>query len=234
MYRTGDRGYYLSDGQIRFLGRVDDQVKIRGFRIETGEVFNRLSQHPLVQSCAVVAREDVGQAKRLVGYVVCAEDAELTSTELRKFLAKSLPEFMMPSVFVRLNSLPLTDSGKVNRSLLPPPDDGNILRDQPFIAPRTATEERVAAIVGPLLGLISIGVEDNFFMLGGNSLLGTQLMARLRDVFGVEISLLALFDHPTVAGLAAEVDHLIATKLCELSDDEVARLLAQSSEEAGR
>ena len=233
LYRTGDRARYLPDGQIAFLGRLDDQVKIRGFRIETNEIVNQLSQHPAVKSCAVVAREDAGQPKRLVGYIVPAPDAQLANNDLRSFLGNSLPEFMIPAVFVRLSSLPLSDSGKVNRFLLPAPDDSNILRDQEFVAPRNATEERVASILAPLLGLAEVGVEDNFFFLGGNSLLGTQVIARLREAFEVEVSLLTLFDHPTVAGIAAEVEQLIIAKIDAMSEDEVQRLVAQSSGEAG-
>jgi amino acid adenylation domain-containing protein len=232
LYRTGDRALYLPDGQISFLGRIDDQVKIRGFRIEINEVVNLLSKHPAVKSCVVAAREDIGHPKRLVAYVVPASDAQLKSSDLRSFLGKSLPEFMLPAVFVLLKSLPLTESGKVNRFLLPAPDDSNVVRDQQFVAPRNATEERVALILAPLLGLAEIGVEDNFFFLGGNSLLGTQVIARLRGTFGVEVSLLTLFDHPTVAGIAAELEQLIIARLDAMSDDEVRRLVAQSSEEA--
>jgi len=136
----------------------------------------------------------------------------------------------LPAVFVRMNALPLSESGKVNRLLLPVPDDQNIVRDQAFVAPRTATEERVAAILAPLLGLSEVGVEDNFFFLGGNSLLGTQVIARLREAFGVEVSLLNLFDHPTVAGIAGEVEQLIIEKLDAMSEDEVQRLVAQSEQ----
>jgi amino acid adenylation domain-containing protein len=230
LYRTGDRARFLPDGQIAFLGRMDDQVKIRGFRIEISEITNALSQHPDVRACAVVAREDAGHPKRLVGYVV--SDTDLTNSDLRTFLGTSLPEFMLPAMFVRMSSMPLTESGKVNRFLLPAPDDSNVVRDQAFVAPRTPTEERVAGILAPLLGLTSVGVEDNFFYLGGNSLLGTQVIARLREAFGVEVSLLALFDHPTVAGIAGEVEQLIIAKLDAMSEEEVQRLVAQTSEQA--
>jgi len=233
LYRTGDRVRFLPDGQVAFLGRIDDQVKIRGFRVETNEIINLLSQHPAVKACTVVARDDAGHPRRLVAYVAPAPDAQLSNGDLRSFLGKNLPEFMMPAVFVRLSSLPLSESGKVNRFLLPAPDDSNIVRDQQFVAPRTATEKRVASILAPLLGLAEVGVEDNFFFLGGNSLLGTQVIARLREAFGVEVSLLTLFDHPTVAGIAAEVEQLIIAKLDAMSEDEVQRLVAQSSQEAG-
>jgi amino acid adenylation domain-containing protein len=230
LYRAGDRARFLPDGQIAFLGRMDDQVKIRGFRIEISEITNALSQHPDVKACAIVAREDAGHPKRLVGYVV--SDMELTNSDLRSFLGRSLPEFMLPAMFVRMSSLPLTESGKVNRFLLPAPDDSNVVRDQAFVAPRTPTEERVAGILAPLLGLSTVGVEDNFFFLGGNSLLGTQVIARLRETFGVEVSLLALFDHPTVAGIAGEVEQLIIAKLDAMSEEEVQRLVAQTPEQA--
>jgi amino acid adenylation domain-containing protein len=233
LYRTGDRARYLPDGQIAFLGRIDDQVKIRGFRIETNEIVNLLSQHRDIKSCTVVAREDAGHAKRLVAYIVPVPDAQLTNRNLRGFLGKTLPEFMLPAVFVRLNSLPLSESGKVNRFLLPAPDDSNMVRDQVFVAARTPAEKRIVSIVAPLLGLKEIGVDDNFFFLGGNSLLGTQVIARVREAFGVEVSLLNLFDHPTVAGIASEVEELIIAKVDAMSEEEVLRLVAQSSEEAG-
>ena len=231
LYRTGDRARFRPDGEVDFLGRADDQVKIRGFRIETNEIINLLTQHASLKTCTVVAREDAGHPKRLVAYVVPAAGVELSSSDLRSFLSTTLPEFMLPAVFVRLEALPLSESGKVNRLLLPAPDDHNIVRDQAFVAPRTATEERVAAILAPLLGLAEVGVEDNFFFLGGNSLLGTQVIARLRESFGVEVSLLNLFDHPTVAGIAGEVEQLIIAKLESMSEDEVQRLMAESSEQ---
>jgi amino acid adenylation domain-containing protein len=213
MYKTGDLGCYLPDGQIAFRGRVDDQVKIRGYRIEPHEIVSALDRHPAVRMSVVVAREEVPGEKRLVAYVSLAPDSQITQSELTSFLAKSLPTYMMPSCFVRLDELPLTANGKIDRAALPPSAPGNLLGDKSYVGPRTLVEERLHSILCPLLQLDTIGVEDNFFMLGGHSLLGTQLIARIRTAFGVEITLRILFDNPTIAGIAAEIEHLILAKL---------------------
>jgi acyl carrier protein len=152
--------------------------------------------------------------------------------ELRDFLAKELPDYMLPATFVKLDALPFAASGKVNRSALPAPSEENILRDETFVSPHTPTEQRVAAIVASLLGLDWVGVNDNFFYLGGNSLFGTQVIARLRDAFNVDLPLLKLFDHPTVADLAAEVERLMVANLDAMSEDEAQRLLALNTEQA--
>ncbi|HEU4587216.1 MAG TPA: non-ribosomal peptide synthetase [Gemmatimonadales bacterium] len=209
LYRTGDLGRLLPDGQIAFLGRIDDQVKIRGYRIEPGEISNALERHRGVRTSLVVAHAGQDGDKRLVAYVVLdsAEDAP-THSELREFLRESLPEFMLPAAFVRLDALPLTPHGKVDRAALPAPDLANTLQDAVSTGPRSSTELRVAELVGELLGLEEIGLDDNFFLLGGHSLLGAQLIARLRDTFGVEIELRSLFEAPTVAALAAELERL--------------------------
>lgn len=228
LYRTGDLARYLPDGQIIFLGRVDEQVKVRGFRIEPNEVVRVLNLHPAIRASAVVAREDTPGEKRLVAYIVPVPGTFVTNSDLRDFLIKEVPAFMLPAVFVQLDSLPLSPSGKVDRSALPAPNDQNIARECEFITPRTPTEERVAAILARLLDLERVGVNDNFFLLGGNSLLGTQVIAHVRDSFDVELTLLSLFDHPTVAGIAAEVEQLILTKLDAMSEEEVQRLVAES------
>lgn len=230
LYKTGDLARFLSDGQVAFLGRVDDQVKIRGYRIELNEVTSVLSRHPALRESVVVASENGGGEKRLVAYVAPHTCPGPTSWELRKFMRKELPDYMLPAAFVRLEALPLSPNGKVDRAALPPADDKSVMRDEPFLGARTLTEERVASIVAPLLGLESVGVNDNFFLLGGNSLLGTQVIARLRAAFGVELSLLSLFDNPTVAGIASEVEQLIVAKVEAMTEDEVRRLVAQESE----
>jgi acyl carrier protein len=155
-----------------------------------------------------------------------------TISELRDFLAKELPEYMIPATFVSLDSLPIGANGKVDRSALPAPGEENIIREERFLSPRTSTEQRVAAIVGQLLGLERVGVNDNFFYLGGNSLFGTQVIGRLRDAFNVEVPLLRLFDHPTVADLAEEVERLMVAKLDAMSEEEAQRLLASHAEQA--
>jgi amino acid adenylation domain-containing protein len=231
LYRTGDMGSYRADGQIAFHGRVDDQVKINGYRIELNEVASVLGRHPAIRESIIATRENEKGEKQLVGYVV-PQSSYPSVSELREYLSKELPDYMIPATFVGLNALPLGTSGKVNRAALPAPTDQNILRDGVFEGPRTPTEQRVAAVVGSLLGLQQVGVNDNFFYLGGNSLFGTQVIARLRDAFNVEVSLLKLFDHPTVAELAGEVERLMIAKLDAMSDEEAQRLLALNTEQA--
>jgi acyl-CoA synthetase (AMP-forming)/AMP-acid ligase II/acyl carrier protein len=208
LYRTGDLGRLLPDGQIAFLGRVDDQIKIRGYRIEPNEIVSALNSHPDVRESLVLAREDSPGDKRLVAYVEAAPEAGVTHSGLRDFLRDTLPEYMIPAAFVQLDTFPLSPHGKIDRAALPAPNVANTLQDELADVPCTATEQRVADILGDLLKLEEIGLDDNFFMLGGHSLLGAQLMARLRHSFGVEIGLRSLFEAPTVAALAAKVDQL--------------------------
>lgn len=228
LYRTGDMGCYRADGQIAFHGRADDQVKINGFRVELNEVASALRRHSAVRESIVSTRENEAGEKQLVAYVVPFGILP-TVSELRDFLAKELPEYMLPAMFVGLKSLPVASSGKVDRLALPVPSHENILRDEAFQMPSSATEQRVGKIVASLLGLEHVGVNDNFFYLGGNSLFGTQLIARLRDAFQVEVPLLKLFDHPTVAELAGEVESMIVAKLESMSEEEAQRLLATQS-----
>jgi amino acid adenylation domain-containing protein len=231
LYRTGDLGRYLPDGQVSFHGRADEQVKINGFRIELNDVNCALRRHPSVRESVVSSREHESGEKQLVAYIVASSSLPSVS-DLREFLAKELPEYMLPSIFVSLDALPYASSGKVNRMALPGPDEGNLLRDEAFHHPSSATEERVSATVASLLGLPRVGVNDNFFYLGGNSLFGTQLIARLRDSFQVEVPLLSLFDHPTVSELSAEVERLMIAKLDAMSEDEAQRLLALHTTQA--
>ncbi len=231
LFRTGDLGRYLPDGQIAFLGRVDEQVKIRGFRVEPAEIVKVLDEHPGVQASTVVAHEVEPGDKRLVAYFVPAAKAQPTHTELRNFIATRLPEYMVPATFVKLEALPLNPSGKVDRAALPAPNAENTLRDSSFVAPRTPIEERLAAMLALLLDLDRVGVEDNFFLLGGHSLLGTQLIARVRDAFGVELSLRTLFDAPTVSKLSAQIEALLLAKLEAMTEEE-AQLLANGTEPA--
>jgi amino acid adenylation domain-containing protein len=225
LYRTGDMARQLPDGQIAFHGRVDDQVKISGYRIELNEITSAVNRHPAVRESVVVARENGAGERQLVAYVVPV-GASPAVFDLRDFLAKQLPEYMLPAKFVRLDSLPIGPRGKVDRNALPAPSDANMLREQISLGPDTATERSVARIVASLLGLKTLGVEENFFYLGGNSLFGTQLIARLREAFNVEVPLLKLFDHPTVADLSAEVERLMVTRLEAMTEEEAERLLA--------
>jgi amino acid adenylation domain-containing protein len=225
LYRTGDLGRFLPNGEIAFLGRVDEQVKVRGYRIEPAEVVKVLDEHPAIQASVVVAREVEPGDKRLVAYFVPESKAKTTHAELRNFLAGRLPDYMIPSVFVTLDELPLNSSGKVDRAMLPAPEPANTLRDSTFVAPRTAIEERVAVMLASLLDLGQVSVEDNFFLLGGHSLLGTQLIARVRDAFGVELTLKSLFDAPTAEKLSSEVERVLMAKLEAMTEEEALSLL---------
>jgi amino acid adenylation domain-containing protein len=225
LYRTGDLVKRLPSGDIAFLGRADEQVKIRGYRIELAEIATVLNNHPDVQASIVVAREDTPGEKRLVAYLIPADGALLTVSALRDFLVRQLPDYMVPAAFVALAGLPFTTNGKVDRNALPVPDAGNTLGDDTFIAPRSTLEEGIAGILCGLLNLDRISVVENFFMLGGHSLLGLQVIARIRDTFAVELPLRSLFDAPTVAGLAAEVETLILARLDTLTEEEIAQLL---------
>ena len=205
LYKTGDLARYLSDGNIEYLGRIDNQVKIRGFRIELGEIETVLSQYSLVQASVVIVREDTPGEKRLVAYVVPYPEVKLTISELRQFLKAKLPDYMVPSAFVILESLPLTPSGKIDRRALPAPELTRERLDTLFVTPRTPTEEILATIWAQVLKVEQVGIDDNFFELGGHSLLATQLVSRIRKIFQVELPLRELFAAATVAELA----HLI-------------------------
>src|SRR5205814_2961979 len=213
LFRTGDLGRYLPDGQITFLGRVDEQIKIRGFRIEPAEIVRVLNEHPAVQTSTLIDREVEPGDKCLVAYFVPAAKAQPTHAELRNFIASRLPEYMVPAIFVKLGALPLNPNGKVDRAALPAPNADKTFRDGTFVAPRSPVAERLSTMLASLLDLERVSAGDDFFLLGGHSLLGTQLIARMRDAFGVDLSLRTVFDHPTVAGLAAEVERAIVARL---------------------
>jgi hypothetical protein len=206
LYKTGDLGRFHSDGAIEFLGRLDDQVKIRGFRIELAEIESALLKHHAVHECVVIARSN-GAAPQLMAYCVPPAGARSPSTtELRAFLARSLPEFMIPAAFVFLEALPLTAHGKVNRKKLPEPDAARPDLAAAYVAPRTPTEARLATLWSDVLRVERVGVFDNFFELGGHSLLATQSLSRVRAEFGVELPLKQFFESPTVADVAGEID----------------------------
>jgi acyl carrier protein len=159
--------------------------------------------------------------KRLVAYIVPAAAAQPTVGSLRDWLAAVVPPYMLPDVFVRLEAFPLTAHGKIDPSALPAPSDANALRDEDYDSPRTPVEERVATILASLVGLERLGMNDNFFLLGGHSLLGTQAIAKMRDAFGIDLSLRTLFTAPTVSGLSAEVERLLLERLDAMTDDDV-------------
>jgi amino acid adenylation domain-containing protein/FkbH-like protein len=204
IYKTGDQAKYLADGNVQYLGRSDFQVKVRGYRIELGEIESVLAQAEGVQQTVVTVREDTPGDRRLVGYVVPQAGANLTTVELQAGLRKHLPEYMVPAAIVQLQSLPLTPNGKVDRKALPAPEPG--AASESYVAPRNATEERVAAIWAEVLHLERVSVESDFFALGGHSLLAAQVISRLRQAFQIEIPLKAMFEAPKLASLAERIN----------------------------
>jgi amino acid adenylation domain-containing protein len=224
MYRTGDLGRWLPDGTVEFLGRSDFQVKISGFRIELGEIEVRLNACDGVRDAVVLAREDAPGEKRLVAYWIFdgeASDAAPDAGTLRLRLQERLPDYMVPSAFVRLDAWPLTSNGKLDRSALPAPE-GDDYASHAYSAPEGTTEEILASIWLALLPVERIGRHDNFFALGGHSLLAVQMLSRMRNALGVELALRAMFEAPTLAELAArattaEQAHLAAIPAAERS-----------------
>ena len=229
VYRTGDLARRLPDGQIMFLGRVDDQVKIRGYRIEPGEISAVLNRHPAVETSFVTVRAEEASEARLVAYIALKPDAGPQARELQSFLAEHLPDYMVPSTFVKIARLPLTTHGKVDRSALPEPTAANVISDDRFNPPQGEVEQWLANLLTALLRVDRVGREDNFFRLGGHSLMGAQLIAKIQDRFRVELSLRSLFDHPSVHGIASEIDNLIRSQLNAMSDEEARRLLESLS-----
>ncbi|MFC0532144.1 non-ribosomal peptide synthetase, partial [Phytohabitans kaempferiae] len=204
MYRTGDLARWLPDGTVQYVGRADSQVKIRGFRIELGEVEAVLAAHPAVAEAAVTTVGDEA-SRRLVGYVVPARGATVDVAELRAFVGRAVPEYMVPPVVMVLERLPLSPNGKVDRRALPAPDAAAGSAAE-YVAPGTPVEHALAGIWSDLLRLPRVGVRDNFFELGGDSILSIRVVARVREVFGVDLSPRELFDHPTIAELAEGID----------------------------
>lgn len=234
LYKTGDLAYYLPDGQLAFVGRSDYQVKIRGFRIELGEIEATLKRHPAIRQAVVSTGTDARDQKYLVAYIVVyqSNSAEgpntehLSIIELQQFLRSHLPDYMIPSTFVLLAALPLTPNGKVDRAALPPPDEENMMRQQEDKTTKmTPFEEKLADIIAKLLVLEHVELDDNFFMLGGHSLLGTQMIARVAETFGVNLTLRTLFDAPTVRLLSGEIEKRILARVLAMSEDEAQNLI---------
>jgi amino acid adenylation domain-containing protein len=212
LYRTGDLVRYLSDGRMEYLGRIDQQVKIRGVRIELEEIEAVLAGHAAVREVVVMVREDEPGEKRLVAYVVGEEGVgKITTTELREHAKERLPEYMQPGIYVQMEEMPLTPSGKIDRRALPAPDGARPELEEQYEEPATETERKVAGIWQEVLKVERVGRRDNFFELGGHSLLATQVISRVRELFYVDISLRRLFEQPTVWNLAKEIDEALET-----------------------
>jgi amino acid adenylation domain-containing protein len=205
LYKTGDLARFLPDGSVEFLGRLDHQVKVRGFRVELGEIAATLAKHPAVREVTVLSKADAHTGQRVVAYLVVDADASPSVDELRDFMKERLPDYMVPSSFVQLDALPRTAHGKLDVKALPAPDQSTVERTRARVGPRDIIEEVLATIWEQLLGVEELDVNDNFFEIGGHSLLATQVISRARESFRVELPLRTLFEHPTVAGLAAQV-----------------------------
>ena len=209
LYKTGDLARYCSNGAIEFVGRVDYQVKVRGYRIELGEIEAVLSEHPAIQDCVVLAREDELANKRLVAYLVVHQAQTLTVSDVRSYLRDRLPASMIPSACVVLDALPLTPNGKVDRQALPAPEEVQEAEPAGPQEARTLMEELLVGIWSQVLGRRQVGIDDNFFELGGHSLLATRLMAQVRAMLEVEVPLRTVFEAPTVAALAQRVEQRV-------------------------
>ncbi|MEV0537296.1 amino acid adenylation domain-containing protein [Kitasatospora sp. NPDC050463] len=231
LYRTGDLTRLLPDGSISFLGRIDTQVKLRGYRIELGEIEAVLSELAPVRDAVVIVREGATGEKALVGYLVAEDTGPLDLELVRAGIAERLPDYMVPSAFAVIDRIPLTANGKVDRRALPDLDAG----DADYQPPTTPTEERIAQIWAELLGLPRVGVQDNFFALGGHSILAIRMTSQLQDEFDIDLSIGTVFAQPTVGRLAAAIEDQIRAEIEQLSDSEIAEsdLFAPSTATAG-
>jgi acyl-coenzyme A synthetase/AMP-(fatty) acid ligase len=205
IYKTGDLARYRPDGSIECLGRIDHQVKVRGFRIELGEIEATLAKLEEVSQCAVAVREDLPGDQRLVAYYVAKGGGEVLTSDWRNYLRTKLPDYMVPQHFVKLESMPLTPNGKVDRKALPKPE-AESASERGYVAPRTEAEQEIAVIWQKALNLRRVGVHDNFFELGGNSLIGANVIAKINQVFGSKMPVGHIFRAPTVTELAKIVE----------------------------
>ncbi len=227
MYRSGDRGVRQPDGEIEFRGRLDRQAKIRGYRIELDEIASVLAHHPNLNFAAAAIHAPDG-ADQLLAYVLPKENAPVpTVDELQEHLLRSLPDYMVPATFVRLEAVPLSPNGKIDLAKLPPPTNANRLEKTAARVTTSPIEEQLLALLQTLLENKSIGPEDNIFLAGGHSLLGMQLVIRLRNAFGVDVTLRQLFEAPTVARLAALVETMLVAAVDSMSEDEAKALLTE-------
>jgi acyl-coenzyme A synthetase/AMP-(fatty) acid ligase/acyl carrier protein len=235
LYRTGDLARYLPDSKIENIGRRDFQVKIRGFRIELGEIEAALAQYNGVSECVVISADGHMGDRRLIAYLAAADDNRPTPAQLRAYLMDKLPDYMVPSVFVFMDALPLSANGKLDRKALPAVSHSRLELGHEYVAAESPTELELARLWSITLGLETIGIHDNFFEVGGHSLLATQLVSNIRETFDIELPLRAIFETPTIARLAGTIDALRPEH--EAVEQDLARILESLenlSEEAAR
>ena len=237
VYKTGDKVRWLSDGSVEFLGRIDDQVKIRGFRIEPEEIARQLSDHPDVSESLVTVKSDSQNEKQLIAYFIAKPEKSPKISDLRAYLKTRLAEYMIPAGFMQLEEFPILPGGKINKRVLPLPDDLRTQIETEYAAPRTKTEKILSEIVSEILKIDKVGIYDNFFDLGGHSLLGTQVISRIREHFNVDVPLRSLFENPSVEGISIVIAELQAEttdekelenmldELEDLSEEEINKLL---------
>jgi amino acid adenylation domain-containing protein len=220
LYRSGDLARYTSSGELEYLGRIDHQVKVRGFRVELGEIESSLNSHPSIRESTVIVMDSPGGGNMLVAYIVPVEAAP-AATDVRQHLSSRLPEYMIPSVLIPLESLPLTSNGKVDRRALPPPDQNQTCTGEALVEPRTADETTLVQIWCQLLQRKSVSIHENFFQLGGHSLLATQVIWRIAGAFKVDLPVRAIFESPTVAELAKMISQApaCAPEICAIAGD---------------
>ncbi|PFY16292.1 non-ribosomal peptide synthetase, partial [Bacillus pseudomycoides] len=228
MYKTGDRGYFLQDGSIKFIGRDDNQVKIRGMRVELGEIEATLLKHFLVKDTVVVLQKETEELQRLIAYVIPSKQLSpqnLETEEIRNYLKNELPEYMVPSFLLFLDAFPLNANGKLDRKKLPAVERQMYVHDVIFAPPETMVEKVIADIWKELLKLDDVGVDDNFFNLGGHSLLATQVVSRIRRQYKIEIPLREIFTKPTIRQLSEELEIKIIKEIENMTDEEAHELL---------
>jgi acyl carrier protein len=225
LYKTGDLVRYLPNGNLEYLGRLDHQVKLRGYRIELGEIESVLNRHQGLQESVVVIREDNPGDKRLVAYAISENENPPPVNELRQTLQEALPDYMVPAAFVFLETLPLTPNGKVDRGALPAPNWGRPQLEEKFVAPDTEIEIILADIWLEILQVERVGIYDNFFELGGHSLLVTQVMARVNEIFQIDLPLRIFFEAPSISSLATVIEERLIVEIDSLTEEQAEQLV---------
>lgn len=213
MYKTGDLARWLPGGILDFLGRNDNQVKLHGVRVELGELEGILSAHSDVREVAVLLREDVPGDKRIVAYLSAADEHTLEMVEIRRYMQERVPAYLLPAAFIEMKTFPLTGNGKIDRIALPAPDGSRPQLREPYVAPQTIAEQAVTSIWQQVLQLDQVGARDNFFQLGGQSILAIQIIQRINQLFAINLPMRVIFTESSVAALAVLVEETLIEKL---------------------